>query len=56
MNQTEQYKMLVRNAADALGVEENTAVIMMVTAASTLPADVIRVLSSLAKRQADGLQ
>ena len=53
MNQQEQFKMLVKKSADALGVPENVAVPRLITAASILPPDVIRVLASLAKRQAD---
>jgi hypothetical protein len=53
MNQPEQFQMLLKNAADGLGVPEKTAMVMLIAAASTLPPDVIRVLASLAKRQAD---
>lgn len=53
MNQQEQFKKRIKETADALDVPEKTATIMMIAAASTLPPDVIRVLASLSKRQAD---
>lgn len=53
MNQQEQFRKRILETAGALDVPEKTATILMIAAASTLPPDVIRVLASLAKRQAD---
>ncbi len=53
MNQQEQFRKRILETADALELPEKTATMMMIAAASTLPPDVIRVLASLAKRQAD---
>ena len=55
MNDKEQFQMILKNAADALGVPENVAAPMMILASSTLPADVIMALASLAKRQSNGI-
>lgn len=56
MNDKELFQMILKKSADGLGVPVNVAAPMMIVAASTLPADVIRALASLSKRQSNGIR
>ena len=53
MTDKERFEQMVKMKAAALNVDKQSAISLMITAALVLPPDVIRVLASLAKRQAD---